>query len=85
MSSKNKLIEKLRSRSNSFTYAEAKSLLGKLGYEEKNKGKTSGSRVAFVHMETQRIICLHKPHPGNTLKMYAIDELIVALEGFGEI
>lgn len=53
------------------TYKELTYLLGQLGYIEKKKGKTSGSRVAFVKLDIQHVIRLHKPHPGNELKDYA--------------
>lgn len=76
MSKKETLINKLLSQSASFTYEEAKSLMGKLGYIEKNKGKTSGSRVAFYHPDTKRFFILHKPHPGKELPSYAVKELI---------
>ena len=49
MSKKQKLIDKLKSRSRSFTYEEAVSLLLSLGFQMSNKGKTSGSRVAFIN------------------------------------
>lgn len=54
-------------------------LLGRLGYTEESRGRTSGSRVAFVHSPSKHIIRLHKPHPGNTLRRYQIDALIEAL------
>ncbi len=46
------------------------------GYKEDNRGRTSGSRVAFVHSETGHIIRLRRPHPGNILKKYQIEQLI---------
>ncbi|NLD50718.1 MAG: type II toxin-antitoxin system HicA family toxin [Clostridiaceae bacterium] len=84
MSKKDNIIEKLLQRSANFTYDEAKSLLGKFGYKEDSRGKTSGSRVAFIH-EKGHIIRLHKPHPQNTLKLYQIDELIQVLKSQGLI
>ncbi len=46
-----------------------------LGFCEDQKGKTSGSRVEFIH-ETENIsIDLHKPHPSNRLKEYQIVKL----------
>lgn len=56
-----------------FTYAELKSLLQYLGYEEVKGGMTSGSRVAFVNAVTKHIIRLHKPHPKPELKRYQLD------------
>lgn len=83
MSRLEKLLSKLTGRPKNFTYSELRTLLIKLGYEEKKLGKTSGSRVAFVHEENKHIIRLHKPHPGNELKRYQIDYLIDELTSEG--
>jgi hypothetical protein len=85
MSKRDKLIEILLERPSDFTYDEAGTLLGRLGYREDNRGCTSGSRVAFVNMKTNHIIRLHKPHPTNILKIYQIDELIEILRNQGVI
>lgn len=45
-----------------FTYAEARTLLGHLGYTEDTRGRSSGLRVAFIRTQTKHIIRLHKPH-----------------------
>lgn len=79
MSKKDKLLEKLKSKPKDFTYNEAKIILNKLGYFENNKGKTSGSRVAFINEKNEKIE-LHKPHPANTLKLYQINKLLNKLE-----
>ena len=55
MSKKDKLLEKLKSKPKDFTYNEAKIILNKLGYFENNKGKTSGSRVAFINEKNEKI------------------------------
>jgi len=55
-------------------------LLGKLGYKETQKVKTSGSRVAFIDYEDKHIIRLHKPQPGNELKDYVKREIISELK-----
>lgn len=47
--------------------------------KEYNKGKTSGSRVAFINKNNEKIE-LHKPHPENTLKLYQINILLNKLE-----
>lgn len=84
MSKFEKELKKLKSRPKDFTYEEAKNLLNKLGFCEENKGKTSGSRVAFVN-NTGIKIELHKPHPGNVLKQYQINILISKLKELGVI
>ena len=80
MSRQNKLLIRLLGRPRDFTYDELKSLLQGLGYVEATTGKTSGSRVAFIHNKTQHVIRLHKPHPGNELKLYQIDQIIETLK-----
>ena len=73
MSKEKKLLQRFLSGPKDFTYNELRKMLFSFGYEESRKGKTSGSRVAFINKETKHIIRLHKPHPGNELKMYQID------------
>jgi len=80
MSKYDKVLLKLLNRNSTITYQEIKYLLGKLGYEETQKGKTSGSRVAFINYEEKHIIRLHKPHPANELKTYVKREIISELK-----
>lgn len=69
-----KLIERLKSKPKDFTYNEAKRLFGYFGYQEFNKGTTSGSRISFVN-EEKDIFCLHKPHPKMNLKIIKLTTL----------
>jgi len=71
-----KLIIRLKSKPKDFTYDELRKILLGLGYNEDSKGKTSGSRVAFIHPDSLHIIRLHKPHPGNILKAYQIEQIV---------
>ncbi len=80
MSKYDKVLLKLLNTSSTITYQEISYLLGKLGYRESQKGKTSGSRVAFINREEKHIIRLHKPHPGNELKTYVKREIILELK-----
>ena len=80
MSKHEKIIKKLNSGSKNFTYNELRQLLKGFGYAEHHKGKTSGSRVAFINNKTNHIIRLHKPHPGNELKHYQISLIIEELK-----
>lgn len=84
MSKLEKEIERLKARPRDYTYDEAKSLLNKLGFIENNKGRTSGSRVAFFNKDNIKID-LHKPHPKNVLKIYQINDFIRVLEKGGLI
>lgn len=79
MSKVQKYIEKLKTKSNNLTYDEAKKILISLGFNENNKGKTSGSRVEFVNNDNKKIE-LHKPHPENKLKLYQIRKILKSLE-----
>ena len=75
MNKKEKLIQKLKVQSKSFSYEDAKVLLEYLDFLESNKGKTSGSRVVFTNE-------LHgnKPHSQKELKKYQIKQLKEFLE-----
>ncbi|GAB2569725.1 type II toxin-antitoxin system HicA family toxin [Spirosoma areae] len=75
MSKKEKLIERFQTGPADFTWNELVRLLTYFGYEEISKGKTAGSRRAFVNPETKQIIRLHKPHPGTILKQYQVKEI----------
>ncbi len=66
-SSIDKLKLRILSKPTDFTYQEARRLLNNLGYTEHNKGKTSGSRVAFYREMDGDLILLHKPHPGDEM------------------
>ena len=83
MTQKDNLIERLRSHPRDFTFAEAQTLLGYLGFRWTNKGKTSGSRVLFLRSKNK--IVLHRPHPDGQLKPYQIRQLIDTLESKGLI
>lgn len=85
MSRIDKAKERLRTRPRDYTYSEAKYLLEHLGFEEFNKGRTSGSRVKFYRESDRRIILLHKPHPGDVMSPGAIDDLVNRLVEMGEI
>ncbi|MBM6882434.1 type II toxin-antitoxin system HicA family toxin [Bacteroides caecigallinarum] len=82
MGSKEKLIERFKRLPNDFTFDEMERLLSIFGYEKSNKGKTSGSRVIY-HNENKRPIMLHKPHPGNIIKGYAMKQVLDELKEAG--
>ena len=78
MSKKQKLIDKLKTRSRNIEYDEIESLLISLGFKKSNKGKTSGSRVEFKYKNIP--IEIHKPHKQKELKPYQINDILEALE-----
>lgn len=83
MSKKEKLIERFKECPKDFSWEEMTRFLGALGYaEEKPTGKTGGSRRRFVH-GSGHSINLHKPHPGNTVKIYAMKDVLTALKEEG--
>lgn len=85
MSRSDKLLQRLLTLPKDLTYGELKKLLNSLGFKEKTKGKTSGSRIAFYHKETGHVLRLHKPHPGNILPEYAVKDIVDALKTGGHI
>jgi hypothetical protein len=78
MTRKEKLIQRLKNKPKNFTWDETTSLLTGLGFTEVKKGKTGGSRRRFVNADNV-VITLHKPHPGNILKRYQIEQIIEIL------
>lgn len=80
-----KLIERIKKVPSDLTYDEIRRFMRYLGYEETNKGKTSGSRVAFYRERDKAIIILHKPHPENVMKRYAIRQIIETLKERGDL
>ena len=84
MGTKEKLVNRLKSQPKDFTFEEAERLLTLFGYVKTSKGKTSGSRVMFID-EQKRKILLHKPHPGNIIKTYALKDIIETLIRNGNI
>lgn len=85
MSKKEKLTEKFKTLPSDFTHDELVIMLGYFGFEESSKGKTAGSRRKFIQNQTKEIISLHKPHPGNIIKNYAMKHVYETLISMGYI
>lgn len=80
-----KRLSRLLSSPSDYTFTEATSLLKSLGYVLNHKGSSSGSRVMFYRESDNHKILLHKPHPGDIMKRYAIEQLIASLKERGDI
>ena len=85
MSKLEKAKKRILARPVDYTYTEAKYLLGKMGFEEYNKGKTSGSRVRFFREYDNKVILLHKPHPEDEMDRGAVAEVVEYLKEIGEL
>ena len=76
MSKIEKLVERFKTIPRNFTWEEFVKVLKYYGYQElSKKGKTGGSRRKFVNKNND-IINLHKPHPRNIVKQYAIRQIL---------
>lgn len=75
MGTKEKLIERFKTLPSDFTFEELEKLLKCFGYEKSNKGKTSESRMIYKNKD-KRPIMIHKPHPGNIIKAYAMKQIL---------
>ena len=84
MSRQEKLTTRLLSVPNDFTWDELIKVLTTFGYKEVKGGKTGGSRRRFID-DNKNVITLHKPHPANIVKNYAIREVIEHLKSKGHI
>ncbi len=79
MSKKEKLLKRfleLPARKD-LTFSELDRLLGSCGYRKIEGG---GSAVKFYHQEKDSLINLHKPHPGNILKVYLVRQIQIKLK-----
>ena len=85
MSTEEKMIARIKNVPSDYTYTEAKNLAKRFGYEEQNKGRTSGSRVLLYRKRDQRKILLHKPHPGDIMQQYAVKQYLTNLIENGDI
>lgn len=80
MTTHEKLLQRFLKFPKDFTWDELSRLLNKYGYSQKNKGKTSGSRVVFEKDGSDIWLDLHKPHPKNTLKPYQMKDVFEFLK-----
>ena len=84
MGIKDKLRERFLKMPSDFTFDEMQRLLEGYGYVKSNKGKNSGSRLIFKNGD-KRPIMLHKSHPGNIVKDYAMKQVYNDLKEAGFI
>lgn len=72
MTRTNKLLERFKTTNGPFPWKDLARLLGSLGFEEI---QGNGSRVKFKNRTLGLDISLHKPHPGNEVKTYAVKQV----------
>ena len=82
MTQKDTLLQRFLRCPNDFTLEELETFLSTFGYTRNDKGKTSGSRIAYTG-EGLPPILLHRPHPGNVLKQYQLKQIRELLEKEG--
>ena len=85
MGKEEKMVQWLLSLPADYSYSEARALALRFGYIEQNKGSTSGSRVIFFRPYDKRKILLHKPHPGDIMKKYAVRQFLDRLIENGDV
>jgi hypothetical protein len=80
VSKSEKLLDRFLSIPADFTWDEFVSLMGHFGFRElANKG---GSYRCFVSAQNLKIF-LHKPHPSNVMRRYALRQVRAKLKEFG--
>ena len=82
MSRSEKIIKRFTEIPKDFTWGEFLKVMAHFGFHEVQTGKTGGSRRKFVDKH-KNIISLHKPHPQQILKRYAIKETLTTLKRLG--
>lgn len=81
MTKTDKLLAKLKS-SKTLTWNELAGALKVLGYQQV---EGDGSRVKFDNGIPKELINLHKPHPKNELKAYALRQVRDKLTEWGKL
>ena len=84
MSKKSKLSERFLSVPKDLTWDELVNFLSFYGYVELGTGKTGGSRRRFSDGKNNSLT-MHKPHPSNIVRQYAIRQIIENLKEKGKI
>lgn len=80
MDKKDKLLQRFRNLPLDFTFDEMEALFRSCGFTINNIGTTSGSRVEFVNEKDGNSYIMHKPHPSNIIKGYAMRQAYTYLE-----
>ncbi|KQS26868.1 type II toxin-antitoxin system HicA family toxin [Dyadobacter sp. Leaf189] len=84
MSKIEKLLARFFNKPKDLTWKELVLVLEFYGYRELPTGATGGSRRKFADA-AKHIISLHKPHPGQIVKFYVIEQVIEILEENGKV
>lgn len=85
MSSYEKDVERLLSAPHNYTYKDLTRTLGRLGYEEQNRGKSTGSAVSFYNRSTGDVIYIHKPHPSPEVDRGCLKSVVKHLRNMGVV
>jgi len=83
MNKKDKLLQRFKNLPRDFTFEEMEALFKSCGFTLNNKGATSGSRVEFVNEKDGNSYIMHKPHPSNIIKGYAMKQVYTYLDANG--
>lgn len=81
MSKSDKQLARFLSIPSDFTWDELISVLARYDFSER---KGNGSRRCFIDAENKKLF-LHKPHPENVVKKYAIRQVKHKLVEYGVI
>ena len=80
MSSYDKLLARLKRLPKDFTMDELRTIMKHNGYQESQRGKTSGSAIKFYRLSDGRTVNFHKPHPEGIVPIYVLKKIIVLIE-----
>ena len=84
MTQYDKLLSRFLSLPKDFKIDELNTLMSKLGFRISNRGKTSGSAIAYIN-EKKHIIRIHRPHPSKIVKLSALKDILNNLKENGYI
>lgn len=81
MSKSEKRLARLLAGPTDFTWDELVACLSDFGFKCVTTG---GSRVVFISAQGRKIF-VHRPHPGNRVKRYALQLIVDSLVAYGFI
>ena len=84
-SNQRKSLQRLFKVPADFEFTELCTLLQGFGYAESQGSASSGSRVYFHHPDTEDILMLHRPHPGNIMQREAVKQVCRFLLEHGDV
>jgi hypothetical protein len=85
MSKRETRLYRLLSIPADYTEKELDTIIAQLGCSKSNRGKTTGSAIAYIYPPTKEVLSFHSPHPDHVIKKVYLKKTIEFLKKNGLI